>query len=71
MGGVIDPHGCYLLLRGLKTFALRVRTQNESALRIARFLEAHPGVKKVYYPFLKVTGIMQLPRNRCVAAAAW
>jgi len=53
MGGVIDPHGCYLLLRGLKTFALRVKTQNESALRVAEFLESHPGVKKVYYPFLE------------------
>jgi cystathionine gamma-synthase len=53
MGGVIDPHGCYLLLRGLKTFALRVKTQNETALTVARFLEGHPGVKKVYYPFLE------------------
>jgi cystathionine gamma-synthase len=53
MGGVIDPHGCYLLLRGMKTFPLRVKTQNETALTVARFLEAHPSVKKVYYPFLE------------------
>jgi len=53
MGGLIDPHCCYLLLRGLKTFPLRVKKQNESALRIAEFLEAHPRVKKVYYPSLK------------------
>jgi cystathionine gamma-synthase len=53
MGGVIDPHGCYLLLRGLKTFALRVKTQNATALKVARFLEGHPAVKKVYYPFLE------------------
>lgn len=53
MGGTIDPHCCYLLLRGLKTFALRVEKQNESALKIARFLENHPGIKKVYYPFLE------------------
>ncbi|MHC4482140.1 MAG: trans-sulfuration enzyme family protein [Planctomycetota bacterium] len=53
MGGLIDPHCCYLLLRGLKTFALRVEKQNESALKIAEFLENHPRVKKVYYPFLK------------------
>ena len=53
MGGLIDPHCCYLLLRGLKTFPLRVKKQNETALQIAEFLESHPRIKKVYYPFLK------------------
>ncbi|MCD6569164.1 MAG: PLP-dependent transferase [Deltaproteobacteria bacterium] len=53
MGGLIDPHCCYLLLRGLKTFPLRIKTQNESALKVARFLEGHPDVEKVYYPFLE------------------
>jgi cystathionine gamma-synthase len=53
MGGLIDPHCCYLLLRGLKTFPLRVQRQNETALKIAKFLENHPRVRKVYYPFLK------------------
>ncbi|MBD3242995.1 MAG: aminotransferase class I/II-fold pyridoxal phosphate-dependent enzyme [Chitinivibrionales bacterium] len=52
MGGTIDPHCCYLLLRGLKTFPLRVARQNETALAVAKFLEKHPQVKKVYYPFL-------------------
>ncbi len=52
MGGTIDPHCCYLLLRGLKTFPLRVRHQNESTLRIAEWLEAHPAIRRVYYPFL-------------------
>lgn len=52
MGGTIDPHCCYLLLRGLKTFPLRVAKQNETALAVAKFLETHPQVKKVYYPFL-------------------
>jgi cystathionine gamma-synthase len=53
MGGLIDPHCCYLLLRGLKTFPLRVKHQNESALKIAEFLESHPMIQKVYYPFLR------------------
>ena len=53
MGGTIDPHCCYLLLRGLKTFPLRVARQNETALAVARFLEGHPKVKRVYYPFLE------------------
>ena len=53
IGGVIDPHCCYLLLRGLKTFALRVATHNATALAVAEFLEAHPAVRRVYYPGLK------------------
>ncbi|MFC1676428.1 trans-sulfuration enzyme family protein [Planctomycetota bacterium] len=53
MGGLIDPHCCYLLLRGLKTFPLRVTKQNESAMTIAQFLEGNKQIKNVYYPFLK------------------
>ena len=53
MGGLIDPHCCYLLLRGLKTFPLRMKKQNETALQVAEYLEGHPRIKKVYYPFLK------------------
>ena len=49
MGGVIDPNSCYLLIRGLKTFALRIKHQNDSAQKIAEFLEAHPKIEKVYY----------------------
>ncbi len=52
MGGVIDPHCCYLLLRGLKTFRLRMEAHNTTALNVARFLEAHPQVERVYYPGL-------------------
>ncbi len=47
------PNRPYLLLRGLKTFALRVKQQNKTALEVAQFLEGHPRVKRVYYPFLK------------------
>lgn len=53
MGGTIDPHCCYLLLRGLKTFPLRLARQNECALKIARYLEGHPKIRRVYYPFLE------------------
>ena len=53
LGGCLDPHACFLLDRGLKTLALRVRYQNESTLKIARFLEEHPAVKKVNYPGLE------------------
>jgi len=53
LGGAMDPHTCFLLHRGLKTLAIRVRCQNQSALRIARFLSQHPGVAKVNYPGLE------------------
>ncbi len=50
MGGVVDPHAAYLLLRGLKTLELRVDRHNQSALTIARRLEKHPKVDRVWYP---------------------
>jgi cystathionine beta-lyase/cystathionine gamma-synthase len=53
LGGVMDPHAAFLLLRGIKTLALRVERQNHSALRIAEFLVQHPKVRSVNYPFLK------------------
>lgn len=52
LGGIPDPHGAYLLIRGLKTLALRVNHQNRAALEIAEFLEGRPEVRKVYYPGL-------------------
>lgn len=53
LGGCPDPHACFLLDRGLKTIALRVRQQNESALALARFLQEQPQVAKVNYPGLE------------------
>ena len=52
-GGSLDPHACFLLHRGLKTLGVRVRAQNENAMAIAQFLEAHPGVSRVNYPGLE------------------
>ncbi|MBS3761928.1 MAG: aminotransferase class I/II-fold pyridoxal phosphate-dependent enzyme [Planctomycetes bacterium] len=51
-GGVIDPHSSYLLVRGLKTFPIRIEAQNRTAQRVAEFLEANPCVCEVYYPGL-------------------
>jgi len=52
LGGVIDPHCAYLLIRGLKTFPLRMSRQNETALKIATYLEEQDRVRRVYYPGL-------------------
>jgi cystathionine gamma-synthase len=51
-GGIPDPHGAYLLLRGLKTLPIRIRQHNASARRVADFLAKHPKVETVYYPGL-------------------
>ena len=53
LGGVIDPQCAYLLERGLKTLKVRVGQQNASALAIARYLEAHPDIDRVWYPGLE------------------
>ncbi len=52
LGGTLDPHACFLLHRGLKTLVLRVRRQNDSAGRIAEFLQQHPAISVVNYPGL-------------------
>ncbi|TWT36294.1 Methionine gamma-lyase [Posidoniimonas corsicana] len=53
MGAVNGPQNIYLLNRGLKTFELRMQRHNENGLAVARFLEEHPRVQKVYYPGLE------------------
>jgi len=52
-GGALHPMSAYLLVRGMKTLALRIERQNANALAIARFLENHPGVERVFYPGLE------------------
>jgi len=52
LGCCMDPHAAFLLLRGIKTLAVRVERQNQSALRIAEFLSTHPKVTRVHYPML-------------------
>ena len=52
-GNVIDPHQAVLIERGLKTLAVRVRHQNEAALQVARFLEGHAKIERVWYPGLE------------------
>ena len=51
-GATLHPMAAYLLLRGMKTLALRIQQQNANALQIAQFLENHPAVGQVFYPGL-------------------
>jgi cystathionine gamma-synthase len=52
MGAVNGPQNAYLLLRGLKTFELRMQRHNENGMLVAEFLANHPRVERVYYPGL-------------------
>lgn len=60
-GGSLDPHAAFLLLRGLKTLALRVERQSANAAALAAALERHPLVKCVHYP-----GLASHPRHDLV-----
>lgn len=51
-GATLHPMAAYLIIRGMKTLDLRIQRQNESALKVATYLEAHPAVERVYYPGL-------------------
>lgn len=53
LGGIVDPQNAYLLDRGIKTLGVRVEQQNRTALAVARFLEAHPKIDRVWYPGLE------------------
>ncbi len=53
LGNCMDPHASWMLVRGLKTLAVRVDRQNDNALRVAEYLSEHAKVRSVHYPFLK------------------
>ncbi|MHB8871498.1 MAG: trans-sulfuration enzyme family protein [Candidatus Doudnabacteria bacterium] len=53
MGCNMDPHQAYLVLRGVKTLALRVERNQENAVKVAKFLEAHPKIAWIKYPGLE------------------
>src|SRR6202047_1211834 len=52
LGGTLDPHAAFLILRGLKTYFVRYQAQSASAARLAQRLAAHPAVARVHYPGL-------------------
>ncbi|MGB9683832.1 MAG: trans-sulfuration enzyme family protein [Candidatus Bathyarchaeales archaeon] len=59
LGGTLDPMAAWLLLRGLKTLALRMERHNRNGMQIAQFLAKHPKIAKVYYP-----GLPSHPQHR-------
>ena len=53
LGGIIDSHGAWLLLRGLKTLSIRMERHNANGNAMSRFLEEHPKIRRVWYPGLE------------------
>ena len=51
LGGIISPHDAWLMMRGLRTLPIRMQRVAESTPKIVQFLEQHPLIEKVYYPF--------------------
>ncbi len=64
LGSVISPHSTYLLSRGLKTLELRMERHNQNGLGVARFLESHPRISRVYYPGLDSHPSHQLAKTQ-------
>jgi cystathionine beta-lyase/cystathionine gamma-synthase len=52
LGNIISPHDAWLVIRGLRTLELRVKRSFESALKVAQWLETHPKIERVLFPFL-------------------
>lgn len=52
-GGILGPHDSYLVLRGIKTLALRMQRHSENGIKVAQFLEKHPAIEQVFYPGLE------------------
>ena len=51
-GGILGPHDSYLVLRGIKTLALRMQRHSDNGFEVAKYLETHSLVDKIYYPGL-------------------
>lgn len=63
-GGILGPHDSYLVLRGIKTLALRVQRHSENGQKIAEYLQSHPKVEKVFYPNLASNPQLELAKKQ-------
>lgn len=64
VGGVLDPFSSFLTLRGIRTLALRMERHSSNALQLAKWLETHPAVEKVYFPWLETHPQYHLARQQ-------
>lgn len=63
-GGILGPHDSYLVLRGIKTLSLRMQRHSENGIEVAKFLESHPAIDKVFYPGLAAHPQHDLAKNQ-------
>lgn len=63
-GAIPGPWDCWLVLRGIKTLAVRMREHEKNAMYLAEFLEKHPKVEKVYYPGLKSSKYYEVAKKQ-------
>ncbi len=63
-GATLHPMAAYLLLRGMKTLELRIRQQNQNAMKVAQFLEGHSSIEQVFYPGLESHSGHQIARTQ-------
>ncbi len=64
LGGILDPHAAYLLVRGIKSLGLRVERHNANGLAVSRFLAQHDRVRAVFYPMLESFSQVELARRQ-------
>lgn len=64
IGAIISPHDAWLMMRGLRTLELRVNRSSESAHRVMQYLEQHPKIEKVYYPFSSKNPQLELAKKQ-------
>ena len=71
IGGVASPFDCWLVLRGLRTLAVRMEKHCDNAELVAAYLDDHPRIAQVYFPGLMPIQGMTWPSDRCAGTAAW
>ena len=64
LGGIISPNDAWLVLRGIRTLPIRLKASNETAIKVVEFLEAHPKIEKVHYPFASKFPQLQLAKKQ-------
>ncbi len=69
-GPTLSPFNAWVILKGMETLQLRMQAQSQAALEVARWLEAHPKVERVYYPFLESHPQHALARRQQKAGGA-
>ncbi len=70
LGGTMDPHQAWLVLRGMRTLSLRMEKAQDNAMKLGEFLENHPAVDVVHYPGLQSHPQYELGRKQAMGPGA-